>query len=300
MTDRVFVRLEQRAVIEVGGEDRRTFLQGLVSNDMTKVAGDRAVYAGLLTPQGKFLFDLFVVELGDLFLIETEAARAEDLRKKLSMYKLRAKVTLALSSTLAAFAALGDGAAKVFDLEAEAGAATEFAGGVAFVDPRLAESGLRLLLPADGGERVLAANGFAAAPFEVWDQARLRLGLPDGSRDIEIDKGLLLENGFDELKGVDFQKGCYMGQELTARTKYRSLIKKRLMPVEFSGPAPVVGSDIRLGEAEAGEMRSSSGNVGLALVRLEQFRASGGVGLTSGGATLTARKPDWAVFPEGE
>ena len=120
MADKVFVRLDQRAVIEVGGEDRRDFLQGLVSNDMTKVAGDRAVYGGFLTPQGKFLFDLFVVEKGEVFLIETEAARAEDLRKKLSMYKLRAKVTVALSSTLAVFAALGDDAAQALDVAGEA------------------------------------------------------------------------------------------------------------------------------------------------------------------------------------
>ncbi|EME72043.1 putative aminomethyltransferase [Paramagnetospirillum caucaseum] len=298
MSDKVFVRLEQRAVLEVGGEDRRAFLQGLVSNDMNKVAGDRAVFTALLTPQGKFLFDLFVVELGDLFLVEAEAARIEELRKKLSMYKLRSQVTLAVSAHTAVFGLMGDGAAAVFDLPAEAGAATEFAGGTVFVDPRLAGAGLRALLPADGGPRVLEANGFTPAPFEAWDEARIRLGLPDGSRDLEVDKALLLENGFEELNGVDFNKGCYMGQELTARTKYRGLVRKRLMPVEISGPAPEAGAPLLLAEAEAGEMRSHCGNVGLALVRLEQFRANGGAGLAAGGATLVAAKPKWAVFPE--
>lgn len=298
--DKVFVRLEQRAIIEVGGEDRRAFLQGLVSNDMNRVAGDRAVYTALLTPQGKFLYDLFVVELADAFLVEAEAARLEELRKKLSMYKLRSKVTIATRPDLAVFAVLGDKAGEDFELSAEAGAATEFAGGVAFFDPRLAEAGLRAILPADGGPRVLEANGFAPAPFGVWDEARIRLGLPDGSRDLEPEKAILLENGFEELNGVDFQKGCYMGQELTARTKYRGLIKKRLMPVGIDGPAPESGTPIQLGEAEAGEMRSSCGSVGLALVRLEQFRASGGAGLACGAATLTAAKPKWAVFPEGE
>lgn len=303
MSDKVFVRLEQRAVLEVGGEERRTFLQGLVSNDMNKPAADRAVYAALLTPQGKFLFDLFVAELGDVLLLDVEASRAEELRKKLSMYKLRSKVTLAARPDLAVFAVPpvpgGDGAAKVFDVAEEAGAATEFAGGAVFVDPRLAAAGLRALLPADGGPRVLEANGFAPAPFAVWDEARIRLGLPDGSRDLEVDKAILLENGFDELNGVDFQKGCYMGQELTARTKYRGLVKKRLMPVEINGPAPAPGAIITAGEAEAGEMRSSCGSVGLALVRLEQFRAGGGAGLSCDGAALVARRPDWAIFPEG-
>lgn len=300
MSDKVFVRLEQRAVLEVGGEDRRAFLQGLVSNDMNKVAGDRAVFTALLTPQGKFLYDLFVVELGNVFLIEAEAARIEDLRKKLSMYKLRSQVTVAVAANMAVFAVLGDGAASAFDLDPEAGAATEFAGGSVFVDPRLAGAGLRALLPADGGPRVLEANDFKPAPFPVWDEARIRLGLPDGSRDLEVDKAILLENGFEELNGVDFNKGCYMGQELTARTKYRGLIRKRLMPVEIDGPVPGSGTPLHLGEAEAGEMRSACGNVGLALVRLEQFRAEGGAGLTAGGARLIAAKPKWAVFPEGE
>lgn len=300
MADKVFVRLDQRAVIEVGGEDRRSFLQGLVSNDMNKVAPDRAVYAAFLTPQGKFLFDLFVVEKGDVFWLETEAGRAEEFRKKLSMYKLRAKVTVALASNVAVFAAMGDGAADALGVVPEAGAAEEFAGGVAFVDPRLAGIGLRALLSEDGGPRVLEANGFAPAGFAVWDEARIRLGLPDGSRDLAVDKALLLENGFDELNGVDFQKGCYMGQELTARTKYRALVRKRLMPVEINGPTPEPGAEIKFGDAEAGEMRSTCGSVGMAMIRLDQFKASGGVGLSCGSATLAAGKPAWAVFPEGE
>ncbi|OAN54151.1 glycine cleavage system protein T [Paramagnetospirillum marisnigri] len=300
MADKVYVRLDHRAVIEVGGEDRRAFLQGLVSNDMMKVAPDRAVYSALLTPQGKFLFDLFVVELGDVFLLEVEAARAEELRKKLSMYKLRAKVTLAIAANTGVFAVMGDGAAAEIGVGLEPGNAEEFAGGVVFVDPRSAEIGLRALLSLDGGPRVLEANGFVPAAFEAWDVARIGLGLPDGSRDIEVDKGILLENGFDELNGVDFQKGCYMGQELTARTKYRGLIKKRLMPVEINGPVPAPGAVIRLGDAEAGEMRSSCGKQGLALIRLEQFKASGGMGLTCEGATMDAMKPKWAVFPEVE
>ena len=300
MADKVFVALDQRAVIEVGGEDRRSFLQGLVSNDMNKVAPDRAVHAAFLTPQGKFLFDLFVVERGDVFLLETEAGRAEELRKKLSLYKLRAKVTIALAEFVAVFAVMGDGAAEALGVAAAAGSAEEFAGGVVFVDPRLAGIGLRALLSVDGGPRVLAANDFTPAAFAVWDEARIRLGLPDGSRDLAVDRALLLESGFDELNGVDFQKGCYMGQELTARTKYRGLVRKRLMPVEIQGPIPQPGTEITLDGAEAGEMRSACGNVGLAVIRLDQFRASGGVGFTCGSATLAAIKPAWAVFPEGE
>ncbi|MBI2236826.1 MAG: folate-binding protein YgfZ [Magnetospirillum sp.] len=287
MADKLCMRLDHRAVVAVGGEERRAFLQGLVSNDVNKIEPGRALYAALLTPQGKFLFDLFISERDDMLLLETEAARAEELRKKLSLYKLRAKVTIAVTDH-EVWAALGDDAA-----------AAAVAGG--FVDPRAAAAGVRLLLTPGGGA-ALAAAGFAPGSFADWDRNRIRLGLPDGSRDLLVEKGILLENGFEELHGVDFEKGCYMGQELTARTKYRGLVRKRLMPVAIDGPAPEPGTEVRFGEAEAGEMRSSSGDVGLALIRLEHFRAAAGQSgaFTCGVARLTPYKPDWAVFPAAE
>lgn len=296
----VFVRLDHRAVLEIGGEDRREFLQGLISNDIAKATPARAIAAALLTPQGKFLFDLFIVEQGDAFLVDSEAARIEDLRKKLSMYKLRAKVTIARAEGLAVWAAL-DAAALGLPGEggaAEAGAAAAFGDGIAFVDPRLAAAGARAILPAEVGAATLAAAGLRPGEFADWDRVRLALGLPDGSRDLPVEKGILLENGFEELNAVDFKKGCYLGQELTSRTKYRGLVRKRLMPVTIDGPTPEPGTPVMAGETEAGEMRSASGDRGVAIIRLEHFRA--GAPLTCGGARLTATKPDWAVFPEGE
>ncbi len=300
MAENQFTRLSHRAVVEVGGEDRRSFLQGLISNDIAKAGAGRALWAAFLTPQGKFLHDLFVAERGEVLLLDVEAARAEEFRKKLSLYRLRAKVTLALAEGLAVWAALGDGVPAALGLDDAAGAAGEFAGGVAFVDPRLAAAGSRLLLPADAAEAALAGAGLAAADFAAWDRARIRLGLPDGSRDLPVDKAILLENGFDELNGVDFTKGCYLGQELTSRTKHRGLVRKRLMPVAIDGPAPEPGTPVRWGEAEAGEMRSSAGDVGLALIRLEHFRQACGAAFTCGAARLTPWQPDWAVFPVGE
>ncbi|HSV29820.1 MAG TPA: folate-binding protein [Candidatus Omnitrophota bacterium] len=291
MADKSYTPLAHRALLVVGGDDRRAFLQGLISNDTNKLAADRAIFGAFLTPQGKFLHDLFLAERGDEFLIEAEADRIEDFRKKLSMYKLRSKVTVAMAEGLSVFAAFGDGAASALDLPAEAGAARRIGDGVAFVDPRLAAAGLRAWLPDAS-----ALSGFAEAPFAAWDQMRMELGLPDGSRDLPVEKAILLENGFDELNGVDFQKGCYMGQELTARTKHRGLVRKRLMPVRIDGPVPEPGTPVIHGDAEAGEMRSVSGSVGLALIRLEHFRAGGP--FTCGAATVTPSKPDWAVFPE--
>ncbi|WP_142847322.1 folate-binding protein YgfZ [Telmatospirillum sp. J64-1] len=285
MSDLRYVLLPHRGVLSLSGEDRRTFLQGLVSNDVTKVAPDRAIHAAFLTPQGKFLHEFFIIEQGDTLLLEGEAERLDDLRRRLSMYKLRSKVVIEVRPDLAVAALLGEGAEA---------AAAKIEGAAAFTDPRLAAAGARVLLPGDSAAASLEQAGFARAELDEWDRLRLRLGLPDGSRDMVIEKAILLENGFDELNGVDWKKGCYMGQELTARTKYRGLIKKRLMPVEIDGPAPAPGTPILFGEAEAGEMRSSAGSLGLAIIRLEYLDKDGI--FTAGEARVTPHKPDWANF----
>jgi len=143
---------------------------------------------------------------------------------------------------------------------------------------------------------VLSEAGAVEADFAEYDQLRLSLGVPDGSRDLVLDKSILLESGFDELHGVDWNKGCYIGQELTARTKYRGLIKKRLFPVRIDGPAPEPGSIISADGHEAGEMRSSRDGVGLALLRLEAV--ADGRSLAVGDASVVPIAPDWMRLPE--
>lgn len=287
MSEHSFVRLP-RSVLSVSGEDRRTFLQGLISNDINKAGPDHAIWAGFLTAQGKFLWDLFIAEIGDAFVIDVETARAEEFRKKLSMYKLRAKVTISMAEDMAVYGVLD---AAPLGLAGGAGAAKAVETGVVYVDPRLPELGARAVLTSDAP---LRAVGLAEVDFSSWDARRIALGVPDGSRDLVVDKSLLLENGFDELGGVDFNKGCYMGQELTARTKYRGLVRKRLLPVTITGAAPDAGTPIMAGEVEAGEMRSSSGSVGLAMIRLEHLAAP----LRAGVSTLEVKVPAWVKLPE--
>jgi folate-binding protein YgfZ len=295
MVERLCAVLEDRGVLEVTGADRSPFLQGLVSNDVAKATPGRALYAALLTAQGKYLHDFFIVAMGESLFLDGEAARLADLKRRLGLYKLRAKVSLAeASDRYIIAAAFGDGATDALGLPAERGAATPFADGVAYVDPRLAELGVRLMLPRGAGAAPLAERGFHAGDIAGYDRLRLSLGVPDGSRDLVLDKSILLESGFDELNGVDWQKGCYVGQELTARTKYRGLIKKRLMPVAVDGPLPPPGTPVMAGDHEAGEMRSGRDGIGLALLRLE---ATGDAkSLTAAGAKLTPRKPAWANF----
>ncbi|MBX9942475.1 MAG: folate-binding protein [Reyranella sp.] len=288
MTGLQFSLLPHRGVIAVGGPDRVEFLQGLISNDTTKVAPGQAIWAALLTPQGRFLNDMFVVDGGaDTLLLETERERAPALARKLSLYKLRSKVTVEdRSTTMEVAAVFGTGCDKVLPIE----------GTNAFADPRLADLGLRVLAPAGQAAAILSARGMAVAPADAYDALRLSLGVPDGSRDLPVEKALLLESGFDELNGVDWKKGCYMGQELTARTKYRGLVKKRLFPVQVEGTLPAPGTAIQLADEEVGELRSGLGDRAIAMLRLDAVR--GGGALTAGGVRIVPRIPAWMRLPD--
>lgn len=284
-----FALLPHRSVISVAGTDRVEFLQGLISNDTRKVAPDRAIWAALLTPQGRFLNDMFVVDAGsDRFFLETERERAPALAKKLKMYTLRSKVTVEdLGVTHEVAAAFGDDASRAFGIE----------GAVSFEDPRLGTLGVRVIAPAGQAAALLSAHGFAEAPLAAYDALRLPLGVPDGSRDLQVEKALLLENGFDELNGIDWKKGCYMGQELTARTKYRALIKKRLFPVKVEGTLPEPGTPVLLDGEEVGELRSGTGDRALAMLRLDAARGNS-FPLTAGGARIVPETPTWMRLPD--
>lgn len=298
MPETGYVILESRGLITVGGPDSTEFLQGLISNDIKQVSPERAIWAALLTPQGKYLHDFFITVLDGVYFLDCEKARLMDLGQRLSRYKLRANIDLGVADSHVVYALPGEAAMAKLGLSSEPGTAREMSDGVVYVDPRLAAVGARALLPKENGEAVLKKLGFAPQSIDAYDRLRLECGLPDGSRDMVVEKAILLESNFDELHGVNWDKGCYMGQELTARTKYRGLVKKRLMPVEISGAAPEPGTQVLLDGKDAGEMRSSVDGRGLALLRLEPLdKALRGEGkLRAGEATLNPSKPDWAGF----
>lgn len=283
-----FSLLPHRSIISVAGVDRVEFLQGLISNDTRKVARGSAIWAALLTPQGRFLNDMFVVDAGsDTFFLETERERAPALAKKLKMYTLRSKVSVEdLGASLEVAAAFGSEASKALGL-----------GVASYIDPRLEALGVRVIAPTGHAAALLAAQGFAEASLQAYDALRLPLGVPDGSRDLQVEKALLLENGFDELNGVDWKKGCYMGQELTARTKYRALIKKRLFPVKVEGTLPEPGTPVVRDGEEVGELRSGTGDRALAMLRLDAARGDGPA-LTAAGAHIVPEIPSWMRLPD--
>ncbi|MFP4004203.1 MAG: YgfZ/GcvT domain-containing protein [Alphaproteobacteria bacterium] len=297
--------LESRAVLAVTGPDARTFLQGLVTNDMNRASPEQALYAALLTPQGKFLFDFFVLEQDGGFRLDCAAERAAELKKRLTMYKLRADVAVSEEegSGVAAFVGAAPPGAPE---DAEPGRAWPLPEGIAFADPRLAGLGFRVIAPRPALERLIAEAGAERRDETGYDRHRLALGVPAGGLDIEPDRSFLLESNLDELNGVDFRKGCYVGQELTARTKHRGTIRKRLMPVNVSGPLPEPGTPVTAGKATVGEMRSGRGGRALALIRLDRYEAAreSGETLRAGEAEVTPDPPPWLApalgFGRGE
>ena len=294
--------LSHRSVLRISGPDRVAFLQGLVSNDIEAVSATRSIWSAFLTPQGKFLHEFFVVEeptdpdggAEPALLLDCETDRRSDLQRRLKLYKLRSQVQIEDAHDSYRVAALfGKDAIPRLGLDGNSGVSAAFQGGRVFVDPRLPELGVRAILPTATADSILDNAGFRTASLEDYDAQRSLLGVPDGSRDLEVEKSTLLENGFDELHGVDWDKGCYMGQELTARTKYRALIKKRLMPVEISGPVPEPGTALLFEGKDVGTMRSGTQGRGLATVRLDALKESQEVELQAGETRVTARKPDW-------
>ena len=266
--------LPARTVLSVTGADRVSFLNGLVSNDMAEAAQGHAVWTALLTPQGKWLADFFVFSDGDRLLLDVEAAQAAMLTQRLMRFRLRAAVSIEAApfTVHAAWDVPGD-------------VQPSWPGSVAAPDPRLTEAGWRVLASSS-----LETNAGA----DEYDVHRLSLGLPDGSRDLESEKTVLLEAGFDELHGVSWTKGCYMGQELTARTRYRGLVKRRLVQVLGADTLPPAGTLIVAGDREIGQVRSSHGNTGLAVVRIDALENA----CEAAGIRLQIIVPAWARLPQ--
>jgi hypothetical protein len=299
-----FVLLEDRGVVRIAGPEARSFLQGLVTNDVEKAVFGRVVYAAMLTPQGKYLHDFFIIALPDengdeALYLDCERKRAADLVSKLTTYKLRAKVMIEnVTDRYRAIAMLGDGPHDSEALHGFEGRGGPFAGGVCYVDPRYAGVGARALLANAAFSELMEAEFKEQAP-EYYERQRIYYGLPDGSRDLEIGKSMPLEANFDQINAVDWEKGCYVGQELTARTHYRGLVRKRLLPAEIEGPLPAFGTSIMAGGEEIGEMRTSFDGYGIGFFRVESLvkAVQADQPVTAGEAKLNVMHPAWLKEP---
>ena len=280
--------LADRGVVRVAGEDAEKLLQGVITSDMELLSAQPAIHAALLTPQGKILFDFFVVKAPGGFLLETAADKAADLAKRLTMYKLRAKADIQdRSAEFRVLAAWGPASLSV----AEAG------GTVVFPDPRLGALGWRGLAEARFASRVASAVGGLEVSPEAYHAHRIGLGVPEGGKDYAFGDAFPHEADLDQLNGVSFTKGCFVGQEVVSRMQNRANIRKRVVPV--AGEAPLApGAEVKAGAAVIGAVGSVAGTQALALVRLDRAAEAMAKGetLTAGGVAITLRRPDWATF----
>ncbi len=263
--------LPERALIAVSGPDWRSFLQGLITQDVESQGEGELRYAALLTPQGRLLYDLFVASHAEGATLDVPAEFRDALLAKLKLYRLRAKVEIAAL----------DG-----EVRALFGDATDAPGPGWLRDPRLPGLGWRAV--SDVAQPAAAR----AASADDYDAHRLAIGAPDLLRDRLSDKAYALEANLDLLHAVDFKKGCFVGQETTSRMKRRSVVKSRLVPIAFDGPPPEPGAEVLAGELRAGEVRSGRDGRALALLRLD--RAFGATeALTVEGRPVRLDPPDW-------
>ena len=284
--------LADRGVVGVTGADALKLLQGVITNDMELLSVRPAIHAALLTPQGKILFEFFVVKAPDGFWLEAAADKTADLAKRLTLYRLRAKVDIKdRSAELRAFALWGG------EPEALAGAA----GTLVFPDPRLPALGLRGLAPVPLevplAPDLVAASRALEVPAQDYHAHRIALGVPEGGKDYSFGDAFPHDADLDQLHGVSFAKGCFVGQEVVSRMQNRSQVRKRI--VAIVGDAPLLaGAEITAGAAVIGTVGSVAGKDALALVRLDRAAeaAAKGTPLMAGGVAIALHKPDWANF----
>ena len=280
------VLLADRGVVRVSGEDAKTFLDGLVTCDLDRISPAEARFGALLTPQGKILFDFIVFqapsEIGGGYYLDALKVHAPDLAKRLGFYKLRAKVAIEdLSDTLAVAAGW------------DAPRPTEEAGLVAG-DPRLADLGWRAIVAAaDAAE-------FAADPAEAYHARRIALGVPEGGRDFLFGDAFPHEALMDQLRGVDFDKGCYVGQEVVSRMQHRGTARTRIVPALYEGGfAAEVGVEVMAGDKMLGKTGTGAGGRGLLMIRLNRAAdaLSAGETIRAGGIPVRLEKASWTNFP---
>jgi len=281
--------LPDRGVVKVAGDDARKFLNGLLTSDIEKVTPAVPVYAALLTPQGKIMVDMIVTEApaedGGGFFIDGPRALVLTLVQRLNFYKLRAKVLVEDLSEVLGVMTIWDGAGE-----------TEY--GLCYADPRLTALGSRCMLPPHLFSEAAADLGATAVEAPAYEAHRIGLGVPRGGLDFIYNDAFPHEADLDQLNGVDFKKGCYVGQEVVSRVEHRGTARKRVVPVTFADFGPEAGVPVKIGDIEAGTMGSSANGRGLAMLNLGRVSdaLASGTPIMSGGIALTPVKPDWARF----
>ncbi len=281
----MLVHLTDRSLIRLSGIDTRTLLQGLITNNVRLLETQPALFSALLSPQGKFLHDFFLVRDGENVILETETRQMEGVLKLLTMYRLRAKVTFTPLPEWQVYAECRPETEPEDPVCEDAIRRFLQSNGLLIVnDPRHAEMGRRLYASSPLTEPTESA--------EMYETYRLKIGIPEGWKDAVPNRSLLLEMGYDKLHAVDFNKGCYVGQEVTARSRFRAELRKSIHRVKGTMPLPPFGTEILNHEGiAAGEIRSSCGTGGLCIIRHEFLHPDSA--FTAAGSPVTLSPLPW-------
>ena len=281
--------LPDRGVVKIAGEDARKFLNGLLTTDIADVTPGRAAFAALLTPQGKIMVDMIVTEASAEddggFFLDCPRALSQILADRLNFYKLRAKLRIEDLSEALGVMAVWDGAGG-----------TDY--GLCYGDPRLPALGSRCMLPPHLAAEAAADLGATLLDAEKYEAHRIALGAPRGGLDFQYNDAFPHEADMDQLNGIDFDKGCYVGQEVVSRVEHRGTARKRVVPVAFEDFGPEDGIAVHVGDVEVGTMGSSANGRGLAMLHLSRIgdALAAGTPIMCGGMVLHPVKPDWARF----
>ncbi|MFV0367081.1 MAG: YgfZ/GcvT domain-containing protein [Hyphomicrobiaceae bacterium] len=289
MTTTSMALLTDRGVLSVKGVDGTKLLQGVITNEMGLLDTQGAVHTGLLSPQGKILFDFFVTKGSDGLLIETAKSSVASLKQRLDMYKLRANAEITDVTEMYTVAACWGGPHASRHEESPT---------IGFADPRHPDLGTRHLASLESDWRC-DAEGAKPAPMDAYHAHRIAIGVPEAIRDFKLGDTFPHEALYDQTHSVSFEKGCYVGQEVVSRMQHRSTARKRIVPLEGTADLPTDNPDVVAGEITIGTLGSVAGKRGLALIRLDraaELKAKGNA-LTAGGVPVEISLPDWVTFP---
>jgi len=279
--------LPDRGVLKVVGDDARKFLHGLVTADVLALTPGQARFCALLTPQGKIIADFFVTQApngdGGGFFLDIPRAVAPTLVEKLNLYKLRAKVLIEDLTEILGVIAAWDGSGTTKQ-------------GLCYADPRLPALGLRVMLAPHRAAAAANDLGATLVSAEDYEAHRIALAVPRGGLDFAYGDAFPHETDMDQLGGVDFAKGCYVGQEVVSRIEHRGIARTRAVALRYDGAAPASGAPITAGERQVGTMGSAARGRGIALIRLDRVAEAEQSALAAGGIPIRLVKPDWARF----
>ncbi len=270
MTDNLYIPLKNRSAFSVSGNDASGFLQGLITNDITKTSDGQAIYALMLTPQGKFLYDFFIVKKDESYFIDCETDKLLEIIKKLSMYKLRSDVQIKEESEYEIVAVIGEKTLEIVENEG-AGDVRIFCKGIAYIDPRSRKIFGRSFIEKSNSYQSFIAYNFKKGKLDDYEFLRIKQGIPAGHIDLTCEKSFPLDFNMNNLNAIDYKKGCYVGQEVTARVNHRGKIRKNIFTIQAkNGNLPESGSKITANEISIGYLCSSIGSLGLALLKIDE------------------------------